>query len=120
VLAELKAGRVRLIGISAPARLTGLFADAPVWNEQGVDCVVDAWRGVTGPAGMTSAQVGFWDDVLRAAVAQPTWQQELSRLSWSSMYRDGPVLHAYLAAERAEFVTVLGDLELLKAPATSA
>jgi hypothetical protein len=29
-------------------------------------------------------------------------------------------LHAYLAAERAEFVTVLGDLELLKAPATSA
>jgi len=48
VLAELQAGRVRLLGISAPERLTGLFADTPVWNEQGVDCIVGAWRGVTG------------------------------------------------------------------------
>jgi len=116
VMAELRAGRVRLIGISAPERLTGLFADTPVWNEQGVDCIVGAWRGVTGPAGMTSAQVSFWDDVLRAAVAQPSWRQELSRLSWSAMYRDGPALQSYLAAERAEFVTVLGNLGLLKAP----
>jgi tripartite-type tricarboxylate transporter receptor subunit TctC len=52
-------------------------------------------------------------------VAQPSWQQELSRLSWSALYRDGPALLAYLAAERAEFVTVLGDLGLLKMPATS-
>jgi putative tricarboxylic transport membrane protein len=116
VLAELQAGRVRLIGISAPERLTGLFADTPIWNEQGVDCVVGAWRGVTGPAGITPAQVRFWDDVLRAAVAQPSWRHELARLSWSAMYRDGPALNAYLAAERAEFVTVLGDLGLLKAP----
>jgi putative tricarboxylic transport membrane protein len=119
VLAELQAGRVRLIGISAPARLTGLFADTPVWSEQGADCVVGAWRGVTGPAGITIAQVSFWNDVLRAAVAQPIWRQELSRLSWSAMYRDGPSLQSYLAAERAEFVTVLGDLGLLKTPQTS-
>ena len=119
VIAELQAERVRLIGISAPARLTGLFADTPVWNEQGVDCIVGAWRGVTGPAGITPAQIGFWNDVLRAAVAQPSWRQELSRLSWSAMYRDGPALHAYLETERAEFVTVLGGLGLLKAPRTS-
>lgn len=120
VLAELKAGRVRLIGVSAPERLTGLFAGTPAWSEQGVDCVVGAWRGVTGPAGMTPAQVGFWGDVLRAAVTQPSWQQELSRLSWSAMYRDGAALRTHLAAERAEFITVLGDLGLLKASATSA
>jgi tripartite-type tricarboxylate transporter receptor subunit TctC len=63
---------------------------------------------------MTPAQVGFWSDVLRAAVAQPSWGQELSRLSWSAMYRDGVELQSYLATERAEFVTVLGDLGLLK------
>jgi putative tricarboxylic transport membrane protein len=118
VMAELQAGRVRLVGISAPERLTGLFAGTPVWNEQGVDCVVGAWRGVTGPVGITSAQVGFWDNVLRAAVAQPSWRLELSRLNWSAMYCDGLPLNAYLAAERAEFVTVLGDLGLLKAPRT--
>jgi putative tricarboxylic transport membrane protein len=119
VMAELQAGRVRVIGISAPERLTGLFADTPVWNEQGADCVVGAWRGVTGPAGITPAQISFWDKILRAAVARPSWQQELSRLSWSALYHDGPALHAYLTAERAEFVTVLGDLGLLKAPRTT-
>jgi hypothetical protein len=35
------------------------------------------------------------------------------------MYRDGPALHAHLAAERAEFVMVLGDLARLNVPRPS-
>jgi len=42
------------------------------------------------------------------------WREELSRLSWSPMYQDGAVLRAYLNNEPAEFVTVLGELGLLK------
>jgi len=113
VLAELQAGRVRLIGLSAPERLGNLFADTPTWSEQGADCVVGAWRGVTGPTGMTAAQVAFWESVLRAAVAQPLWRDELSRLSWSPAYQDGAALTSYLALEREESATILGDLGLL-------
>jgi putative tricarboxylic transport membrane protein len=115
VLAELQAGRVRLIGISAPERLANLFADTPTWREQGADCVVGAWRGVTGPTGMTPAQSAFWQGILRAAVAQPVWREELSRLSWSPAYQDGAALKSYLEAERAESIAILGDLGLLKA-----
>lgn len=120
VLAELQAGRVRLLALSAPARLSGPFAAVPTWQEQGADCVVAAWRGVTGPAGMAPAQVTFWQHVLRQAVEQAAWREDLWRLSWSPMYQDGPSLQAYLDRERAELIGVLGELGLLKAPGTAA
>ena len=114
VLAELAAGRVRVLGISAPERLSGAFAATPTWQEQKADCIVGAWRGVTGPAGLAADQVTYWERLLRAATEQPVWREELERLSWSPMYRDGAALRAYLDDERAEFVTVLGELGLLK------
>lgn len=119
VLAELGAGRVRVIGISAPERLEGVFAATPTWQEQkwqeqSADCVIGAWRGVTGPAELTPTQIAYWETVLRAATQQPVWQRELARLSWSPLYQDGAVLRGYLADERAEFVAVLGELGLLK------
>jgi len=115
VLAELKNGRLRAIGMTAPERLAGAFADAPTWKEQGADCVIGAWRGATGPAGLGAPKITFWQQLLKAAVAQPTWIEELSRLSWSPLFQVGTALSTYLEKERAEFVAVLGDLGLLKA-----
>jgi putative tricarboxylic transport membrane protein len=120
VIAELNAGRVRVLAISAPARLSGAFAQTPTWREQSADCVIGAWRGVTGPSGITPAQVAFWATVLMTATEQPVWRDELLRLSWSPMYQDGTSLRAYLDKERKEFVAVLGELGLLKAPVATA
>ncbi len=117
VLSELNAGRVRVLGISSPERLAGTFAGTPTWQEQGADCVIGAWRGATGPAGLSADQIGFWQGVLRQAVDQPIWRAELVRLSWSPLYQDGATLTAYLARERGEFIATLGELGLLKAGA---
>lgn len=114
VLAELESGRVRVLGISSPERLSGAFAATPAWKEQGADCVIGAWRGATGPAGLGPEPVAFWQSVLRRAVEQPIWRAELERLSWSPLYQEGEALTSYLARERAEFVATLGALGLLK------
>jgi putative tricarboxylic transport membrane protein len=114
VLAEFAAGRLRVLGITAPERLSGVFAATPTWQEQKADCTVGAWRGVTGPAGLAADQVTYWQRLLRAATEQPVWREELNRLSWSPMYRDGAALGTYLDDERTEFVAVLGELGLLK------
>ena len=114
VIAELNAGRLRVLAISAPARLPGLFAGVPTWHELSADCVIGAWRGVSGPAGLTSAQVTFWQAVITAAAARACWQDDLTRLSWSPMVRTGAALRAYLDRERAEFIAVLGELGLLR------
>lgn len=114
VLTELAAGRVRVLGISAPERLSGAFAAIPTWRELRADCVIGAWRGVTGAAGLPADRVAYWQRLLRAATEQPAWLDDLARLNWSPQYHDGVALSAYLGAERAEFVTVLGELGLLK------
>ena len=115
VIAELNAGRLRVLAISAPARLGAPFADVPTWSEQGADCVIGAWRGVSGPSGLSAAQVKFWEGIVTAATRQPCWQDDLKRLSWSPQVATGAALHEALARERAEFVAVLGELGLLKA-----
>jgi putative tricarboxylic transport membrane protein len=111
---DVEAGRLRVIGISAPDRLPAPFAEAPTWREQGVDCVIGAWRGVTGPSGIGAEQIAYWQRLLAAATRDPRWAGELATYSWSPMFRDGQALHKYLAQEAAELKSVLGDLGLLK------
>jgi tripartite-type tricarboxylate transporter receptor subunit TctC len=77
--------------------------------------MIGAWRGVSGPAGLNIAQVRFWEGVIKTATAQSVWREELARLNWSPMLRTGADLHTYFNRERADFVTVLGELGLLKA-----
>jgi len=114
VVKELEAGRARLLGISAPERLPAPFAATPTWIEQGADCVVGAWRGVTGPSGLDGAQVAFWQRLLADVINDTRWQSALARHCWSPMYLDGPALYAYLAQERDEMRALLGELGLLR------
>ncbi|HTT48184.1 MAG TPA: tripartite tricarboxylate transporter substrate binding protein [Pseudolabrys sp.] len=115
VIAELNAGRLRVLAISAPKRLDAPFADVPIWSEQDADCVIGAWRGVSGPSGLDAAQIKFWEDAILAATRQPCWADDLKRLSWSPQVETGALLRESLARERAEFVTMLAALGLLKA-----
>jgi putative tricarboxylic transport membrane protein len=106
-------GRLRTIGISSPARLPGPYASAPNWAEQGVDCVIGSWRGASGPPGLDSAQIAFWQATLAAATGTAQWQADLARHFWTEMYLDGAALHAYLKRERSDMRAMLGELGLL-------
>ena len=64
----LAAGTVRALAVSSPTRLSGLYAQTPAWAEHSVDCTVGAWRGVTGPRGLTPAQIACWESVFAAAL----------------------------------------------------
>jgi len=110
---ELEAARLRTIGISSPAGLGGAYAAAPTWTEQGVDCVIGSWRGASGPPGLDNAQIAFWQTTLAAATATAEWKADLDRLLWTEMYLDGAELDGYLARERKDMRTTLGELGLL-------
>ncbi|MBM3374390.1 MAG: tripartite tricarboxylate transporter substrate binding protein, partial [Betaproteobacteria bacterium] len=60
VVRMVQAGQIRVIGVLAPKRLSGPYADTPTWSEQGFKAVMDTWRGVIGPRGMTPAQIAWW------------------------------------------------------------
>ena len=106
------AGQVRAIAVSAPQRLPRLYADVPTWTELGVDCVIGTWRGVIGAAGITPAQIAFWDHVLRAATATPEWNAELADKYWANTYLGGAALDAFLQQERGVMGALLIKLGL--------
>jgi putative tricarboxylic transport membrane protein len=110
---ELAAGRLRTIGVSSPARLPGPYANAPTWHEQGIECVIGSWRGVSGPADLGASEISFWQQVLAAATRTAEWKADLARHFWTEMYLDGSALRGYLDRERAEMRAVLDELGLL-------
>jgi putative tricarboxylic transport membrane protein len=112
---DLESGTMRALAVSAPQRLTGLYASTPTWQELAVDCVIGAWRGISGARGLAPEQISFWERTLAAACATAAWQSDLARHYWTGAYLDGQALRDYLRREYTEMRADLRELDLLKA-----
>lgn len=108
------AGRMRVVAAAAPSRLGGALADVPTWKEQGVDLVWGGWRAIMGPKGLTSAQVAYWEGVLRKATQVPEWQGDLEKNYWSDDFVGSQQFRKDLEKDYADMKAVLLDLGLAK------
>ncbi len=111
---ELAAGSMRALAVSAPQRLPGLYAQTPTWSEQGIACVIGTWRGVIGARGLDSAQIDWWDRMLKKATASPAWAEELQRHYWINTYTGSAAIGGMLERERLILGNLLKDLGLLR------
>jgi len=114
VVRMVQGGKVRALAILAPKRIGGPYADTPTWTELGYKAVMDTWRGVIGPKGMTPAQIAWWDGVLAKAVASPVWKEALEQNTWEANYLNSAQTRKQFDAEYAEYRTILGDLGMIK------
>ena len=114
VMEMLKAGRVRLLAISAPQRGRGELAKVPTWKELGVNSVNEVWRGLAGPKGMSAAQIAFWDDVLGKATKNEEWRRELENSQIENIYRNSAETAKFWKSEYEEIKSILTDLGLAK------
>ena len=114
VVRMIEVGKMRVIGVLAPQRIGGPFTGTPTWTEQGYRAVMDTWRGVIGPKGMTVAQIAFWDQVLAKAVATDIWKREVERNVWEPNYLNSAQTKKLFETDYAEFKTLLTELGLTK------
>jgi putative tricarboxylic transport membrane protein len=110
---ELESGALKAIAVSAPARMTGLFAAVPTWGEVGIDCVIGTWRGVIGTPGMNAAEIVFWEQALKVAVGSQAWRTELARHHWVDTYMGAAATLEFLARELVTMREALTALGLL-------
>ncbi|MGH8701615.1 MAG: tripartite tricarboxylate transporter substrate binding protein [Burkholderiales bacterium] len=108
------AGRMRVVAAAAPTRLGGALAEVPTWKEQGVDLVFGGWRAIMAPKGLTSAQVEYWEGVLRKATQVPEWRTDLEKNYWSDDFVASQQFRKDLEKDYAEMKAVLVDLGLAK------
>jgi len=110
---ELESGALRAIAVSAPARMSGPFAQVPTWGDIGIDCVVGTWRGVIGTSRMSAPQVAFWENALLTAVRGDAWRAELARHHWVDTYLGAAATRDFLDAELGTMKSALDALGLL-------
>ena len=114
MLPQVQAGKLRIVVIGAPARLTGDLAKVPTWKELGVNSAFDLWRGLAGPKGMSRAQVQFWDAALGALVKTDEWKKELADNDVENIYKNSADTAKQWKAEYDEVRAVLTELGLAK------
>jgi putative tricarboxylic transport membrane protein len=114
VIRLVESGKMRVLGIAAPKRIGTPYESTPTWSEQGLPVVMDTWRGVIGPRGMTREQVAFWNEVLAKAVTHDIWKQALAANSWEANYLDSDGTKKLFDANYGEYRSILSDLGLLK------
>ncbi|MDQ0247694.1 putative tricarboxylic transport membrane protein [Bacillus fengqiuensis] len=81
-----KAGKVRILGVSSPERLPGQFKDIPTYKEQGIDAELTNWRGIFGPANMSGDAKKYWEEQINSLIATEEWKQELEKQGWQDGY----------------------------------
>jgi putative tricarboxylic transport membrane protein len=111
-----QAGKIRMIAIPSATRAPDALANVPTWKEQGIDVDFSTWRVLVGPKGMPAAQVAWWDNVLKKAMATPEWTTALKRNMWSADYRASTQAAAFLKDENTRLTPLLGELGLAKQP----
>jgi putative tricarboxylic transport membrane protein len=109
-----KQGQVRVIAVTAPARLPGVLADVPTWREQGFDAVVTNWRVMVGPKGMSEAQTAYWEEALRRLNDSDEWKKELEANAWMSEFMRSAETRKFLERENTEVRSFLVDLGMAK------
>ena len=109
---QIKAGRLRAIGISAPQRRPGV--DVPTFKEQGIDLVITNWRSVMAAPGINDQQKKALSDAIEKMVKSPAWQEVLKQKGWDDAYLAGDGFARFLKDEQARVQKVLSSVGLVK------
>jgi putative tricarboxylic transport membrane protein len=106
--AQIEAGALKVIGITAPERQS--YLDAPTFTEQGFDVDVQNWRMIAGAPGITDEQKATLLGTIETMAASDAWAEALASKGWVNTFLAGDDFAAYLEQEIAATATILKDL----------
>jgi putative tricarboxylic transport membrane protein len=109
---QIKAGKLRAIGVTSPNRLPGY--DIPTFKEQGIDLVLTNWRSVFGAPGINDAQKKALGDVVDKMVKSSAWKEILKQKGWDDAYMTGDEFAKFLANEQTRVANAMKTVGLIK------
>ena len=110
--AQVEAGALRVIGISAPERIS--VVDAPTFKEGGVDLVVQNWRMVAAGPGLSAEQVAAITADVQKMAESASWKKTIETKGWINTWLAGDEFKAQLATEIAATTGILKDIGLVQ------
>lgn len=109
---QVKAGTLRLLAISSAERLEGI--DAPTLKEGGLDVVIENWRMVAAPPGLSAEQEAAINADIEKLAKSKGWQETLKTKGWMDTYLAGDEFRAQLDKDVEATAAILKDIGLVK------
>jgi putative tricarboxylic transport membrane protein len=109
---QIKAGKLRAIGVTSPQRLPGV--DVPTFKEQGIDLVLANWRSVVAAPGISDAQKKVLGELVAKLVKSAAWKEVLKQKGWDDAYLPGDAFAKFLGDEEKRVGGVLKSVGLVK------
>lgn len=109
-----RAGKVRLLAVSAPEALPGVLEGVPTWKSKGIDVTILHWRGLFAPKDIPQEAVAYWDNKLAQLVKTDAWKAILEKYGWYDAYANSAQFKKELEEERSVYEQLLKELGLAK------
>ena len=113
VLAYHRAGRLRIIAVSAPQRIDGL-EDVATFVEQGVDFEFVNWRGFFAAPGTPVATADHYATLLQRMLDTPEWAVLRNRNGWQDFYLPRAEFVRFLERQEQEIGGLMVELGFLR------
>lgn len=110
---QIKAGKLRVVGVSSSTRLANA-PDAPTLKEGGVNLELMNWRSVVAPPGLSAEQTKTLSDAIAKLVKSKEWAEILKARGWDDAYLGGAEFDAFMKAEQTRVAKVMTDVGLVK------
>jgi putative tricarboxylic transport membrane protein len=110
----LKAGKIKVLAVTAPERLEGDLKDIPTMKELGIDAEFTIWRGVFGAKEMSNDAKKFWEDTFKKLSENEKWKEELKVQGWQPEYKNSDEFVQFLKEQEALIGDMLKSLGMYK------
>lgn len=112
---NVKAGKLRILAVSSPVRLTGILADVPTMAESGLDVRgVSNCRYIYATKGITAVQKAFWENAMAAVNDDEEWKEDIARRNQAQAFLRGKELEADLRETYNATGAAMMDIGLAK------
>lgn len=108
-LGQIESGAIRALATTRGERYADpVLAEIPTLAEQGIEHpVIQNWRGIAGPKGMSPEAVAYWQDVLTQAAESNVMTEFLKQSSASPLVLTGSGYADYIGAQEKVFAELL-------------
>ena len=114
LLPHLNAGRVRVLGVSAPERLPGPLSQVPTWKDQGANATFVNWLGMAGAKDLSAGQIAYWERAIATLAKTDEWRKDLDKNFRVDTYMNSRDTRLYLDQQYGEIKGILSELGLAK------
>ncbi len=108
-----RAGEIRIIAVTAPARLPEA-PHIPVLQELGYDLTFANWRGFFAAPGLPESQYAAMESTIAAVLKTPEFEVVRKRNGWSRLHNEGDAFYDFLEKQEADIYKLMTELGFLR------